>query len=633
MSKINVLSSKIFNRIAAGEVVERPASVVKELVENSIDAGADKINVEIIGGGLTSIICEDNGGGIEKSELNKALLPHATSKIEKITDLDKIMTLGFRGEALASIASVSKMTITSKPSNQEAGASIYSEGGAAGEITDIGTADGTEIRVDNLFFNAPVRAKFLRSERSEEGEISATMARFILGHPDISFKLISDGKTVLSSFGDGIESAFVRVYGVETVDNCFYVDTERNGIKICGYIGKHYFTKSNRSHQTLFLNGRYVVNQTAASAITNAYAPYLMKRQYPFYVLSVDLPSEEVDVNVHPNKIDVRFTNNQIVYGTIYSVISKVLDGSSEALNIVSKTTVENKEISGEKTETVVKENHKSDSSDNIPCAKLDENTPYPKEKVTISNDFNFFKLEDSGVLNYQAQTSKTENKPITDIFEENKKYLAELEKAEKEKYTQNAITVDKELKLIGQALKTFLIFEDGEDLYFIDQHAAHERILFDKFNEQVIKSDVYTQPLLVPFILNVNNYESDFIESNLGAIKAIGIDIEEFGKNSFKVSSVPVAIFNINLQRFFDDIISDITALKSISLSSVLTEKLAQKACKAAIKSGDEMSDGEIAFLLKLLKGNLGLKCPHGRPIAVKITRTEIDKWFKRIV
>ena len=340
--KINLLSSKIYNRIAAGEVVERPFSVVKELVENSIDAGATSIEVEIENGGISCVKITDNGCGIEKSELNKALLPHATSKISSLKDLDNIMSLGFRGEALASIASVSKITIQSKTAEQEIGAMISADGGDMTEITDSAINNGTIISVNNLFFNTPVREKFLRSEKSEENEITATVARFILGNPNISFKYVVDGKVVFNSFGDGFESAFVCVYGVDSIDNCFYIDTVKNGLKITGYIGKHFFAKGNRSYQTTFINGRYVVNQTVSSAIANAYSSYLMKRQYPFYVLSISLPSEIVDVNVHPNKLDVRFANNQIVYGSVYSVISKVLDGSSEALNIVSASKITN---------------------------------------------------------------------------------------------------------------------------------------------------------------------------------------------------------------------------------------------------------------------------------------------------
>ena len=606
--KINLLSSKIYNRIAAGEVVERPFSVVKELVENSIDAGATSICIDIENGGISSIKITDNGAGIEKSELKKALMPHATSKISSIKDLDNICSLGFRGEALASIASVSKINIISKPKNQEFGAQISADGGDATDVLDCAADDGTVITVNNLFYNTPVREKFLHSERSEENEISSVVARFILGNPTISFKYTADGKTIYNSFGDGFESAMVCVYGVDVIENCFYIDTEKNGVKLQGYVGKHHFTKGNRSYQTTFINGRYVVNQTVSASILNAYSSYLMKRQYPFYVLSINLPTEIVDVNVHPNKLDVRFANNQIVYGTIYSVISKVLDGTQEALNIV----VEN-----------------------------NKNTNKIKDDYVTHNDVPNIKFEklifnDSIITQKNESDNKSNAESSVDIFAENKAFLESLENKKKEKeliIEQTAVFTEKEFHFIGQALNTYIIFEDGEDLYIADQHAAHERILFDKLNDSLSKLEIITQPLLLPYVLNVNNEEYEFLISKISILSSMGIEIEEFGRNAFKISAIPSFLTDLNLQKFFNDVLNDLNTLKSFSVNELLTEKLAQKACKAAIKSGDKLSKLEIDTLLNKLKENIGLKCPHGRPVAIKITRAEIDKWFKRIV
>ncbi len=620
--KINVLSSKVYNRIAAGEVVERPFSVVKELVENSIDAGATNVEIEIENGGISSIKITDNGCGIEKSELKKALLPHATSKISKIDDLDNISSLGFRGEALASIASVSKISIVSKPKEQELGASISCDGGEFSKINDCACVDGTVITVSNLFYNTPVREKFLRSERSEENEISSTVARFIMGNPNISFKYVVDGKVVFNSFGDGFESAIACVYGVETIDNCYYIEVEKNGIKVNGYIGKHHFTKANRSYQTTFVNGRYVVNQTISSSIVNAYSSYLMKRQYPFYVLRISLPTEIVDVNVHPNKLDVRFANNQIVYGSIYSIISKVLDGSSDALNIVK----EEKSFNNKNTNEIVKD-------------------------YVTHNSFVASKKYDSLVFNDSAKcvdfnqdiidNKNTSDDKTIDVFAENKLYLEKLQskKEEMSKSTFDAKVVQdnfvslKDIKFIGQVLNTYLVFEDGVDLYFADQHAAHERILFDKLNESLKNADMVTQPLLLPYVLNVNNNESEFLLSKLNVLNSIGIEISEFGINTFKISAIPSFLAEMNLKKFFDDVLSDLYSLKSLTVNDLLIEKLAQKACKSAVKSGDKLSNIEIDLLLDKLKENIGLRCPHGRPIVIKITRMEIDKWFKRIV
>lgn len=628
MATINLLSSKIYNRIAAGEVVERPSSVVKELVENSLDANAISITVEIEEGGISLIKITDNGSGIEKSQLKKALLPHATSKISTLKDLDNISSLGFRGEALASIASVSKITIKSKPQDQQNGGEIYAESGEIAKIEECALPFGTEITVQNLFFNTPVRAKFLKTPRSEEGEITATIARFIIGHPNVSFKYIADGKVVLQSYGDGFESAFVCVYGASAVSDCFYIETEKNGVKIKGYLGKHYFTKPNRSYQTVFLNGRYVVNQTISSAIGNAYAAYLMKRQYPFYVLNISVPTDIVDVNVHPNKIDVRFANNQIIYGSIYSVVSKVLDGSSEAINIVTNNPSDNTPIT---TPSAI--NNKSLENSYI------NPTVYDRQNAgkTI---FDAISLSDSGAKSIEPKFEKlNEDKKIesVDIFAENKAYIEKLEKERAEKAQQIAeqmtITPDRQLVFVGQALNTYLIFQDGLDIYFIDQHAAHERILFDKLNDKLNSASIQKQPLLIPYVLNVNAFESDFLSQKLSILNQMGIEIEEFGRNTYKIIALPVFLAELNIKKFFDDVLSDINELKNLTVNDLLMEKLAQKACKSAVKSGDSMSKSEIDALMEMLNGNLGLKCPHGRPIAVKITRTEIDKWFKRII
>lgn len=614
MAKINILDSYVYNRIAAGEVVERPFSVIKELVENSIDAGAKNISIEITDGGVTSMRVKDDGAGIEKSQLKSALLPHATSKIKNAEDLESIMTLGFRGEALASIAAVSKIKILSKPKEQDFGAEISAEGGAIGEAFDSGASDGTEITVNNLFYNTPARQKFLKSFKSEESDVSNLVTRFILGNPDIAFRYSANGKLVYQSYGDGLESAMLNVYGAGIIGDCFCIDTVKNGIKISGYIGKHYFSKPNRTYQSLFLNGRYIVNNTVNSAISNAYASYLMKRQYPFYVLSVEVPAETVDVNVHPNKTDVRFSNNQVIYGSVYSVVSKVLDGTSEAVSIIKEEPQKQQEIKEEIKKDYATRNY--------------DFSPIPKQTYTLNDVKNDYKDVEKII--------ETKKEPEVDIFAENKKYIEQLfkEKEQKEAVKQeNFIEEPPELRLIGQALSTFLIFEDGKDLYFIDQHAAHERVLFDGFINNYKNKTLAVQPLLVPYVFTVNTLENEFINSKIGYFTELGFDIEEFGYNTFKVSAVPTDVADMDIKAFFDDFIADMNFFKTETVPEVIRERVASKACKAAIKSGDKLSDGDIEVLLKLMKGNLGLKCPHGRPVAVKISRTEIDKWFKRIV
>ena len=353
MSKINILPAQVYNRIAAGEVVDRPYSVVKELVENSIDAGATEIEIFVENGGKQLIRVRDNGSGIARDDLHAAFMPHATSKIEKASDLENILTLGFRGEAVASISAVSKMTITSKTADGNC-YSLTANGGELGEILEAPGENGTDVKVEMLFFNTPVRLGFLKSDKAEESDIIHFVSRFILNRTDISFRLYVNGKTVLQSFGGGEEEAIADVYGASVLQNCYKIKAERHGIKIYGYIGNQNFFKPNKTYQSVFLNGRHIVNATISSALSNAYASYVMKRQYPFYVLHIEVPTEIVDVNVHPNKADVRFADNRMIYGVIYNVVSSVLDGSPKALDYLVGGVEENGNVPV--TETVVQE-------------------------------------------------------------------------------------------------------------------------------------------------------------------------------------------------------------------------------------------------------------------------------------
>ena len=700
MAKINILPSKVYNRIAAGEVVDRPYSVVKELVENSIDAGATEIEIHVDKGGKELIRVIDNGCGIEMDDLHSAFLPHATSKIEKAEDLDSIMTLGFRGEAVASIASISKMTITSKTEGGKC-YSLSCNGGDIGRIMESTGEKGTDVRVEMLFYNTPVRLSFLKSEKAEETEITNFVSRFILNRSDIAFTYYVNGKKVLQSFGGGDEEALVCVYGAAVLSECFCIDAVKHGIRIRGYIGGHNFFKANKSYQNVFLNGRYIVNSTVSAAISNAYAGYLMKRQYPFYALHIDVPTEIVDVNVHPNKSDVRFADNQIIYGCIYSVISAILDGQTKALEYVvnspsqapveeyaPKTTVETpKTVENTPAPTNVGfasltyEQAKKEIEENTPLhAKRVENLELPFEETEPKNQkeeerrkpvfpkgfipkemigpyvpkpslgpiehpitardtgadelhkrFPDLYLNEAFLVVKDPQKEEAEAKKQEeeeDAFAANKRFLEEQENKKK----QNRIDVSN-CVYAGKLFNTYLIYELGDAAYIIDQHAAHERLIYNRLKAQMDARAIVRQPMLLPFELKLNPTEGAFISDHLDEILSLGFTIEETEENCFAITEIPVDLQNINLTVFFNDILADIDGYKSIKLADILKDKLASAACKAAVKGGMDLTREEIDALFALMDGDMGLKCPHGRPVVVKLTKTELEKMFKRIV
>lgn len=670
MAKINILDSSIYNRIAAGEVVDRPYSVVKELVENSLDAHAKSIAVAIERGGKDLICVTDDGDGIEKSELRAAFLPHATSKIAKVEDLDDIRTLGFRGEAIASIASVSRMRIRSRARGAEEAFELSCAGGTLGEVSPCPLGEGTEISVENLFYNTPVRERFLRTDKGEEAEISSYVSRFVLGNPQVSFRYYIGGKLALQSFGGGEEEAVAAVYGGAAVQQCYRIDAVKHGIRLHGYLGKPSFTKPNRTYQSVFVNGRYVVNNTIASAIGNAYGGYLMKRQYPFYVLFVDVPPAVVDVNVHPNKADVRFENNQVIYGCIYSVVSAVLDGNAAALDFVvgakdaaaagdvskqedapkiaevSPSELENRNEIAENAvlhSTVSETDREKDLFSFAPPSQMrggervvfHDSGAHPAAPAAEKTGLPFPEAAAAGAVypkTSPADAGPSASSPGEDIFAENKRFLEEQERMAREKAKQQKFVFENAVYK-GSLFNTYLIYEEGDNAYIIDQHAAHERLIFDRLKAEMEARKVVSQPMLVPYILTLNREEGAFFAEHLATIREIGFDIEEFGGGSFKISAVPLDLQDIDLSAFFADVLAEVGTLRAIKLSELLRDKLAMTACKHAVKGGMLLTDAEQQALFAMLHGDMGLKCPHGRPVAVRMTKAEIEKLFKRIV
>ena len=708
MSKINILPEKVYNRIAAGEVIDKPYSIIKELVENSIDAGATEIEIYVEKAGRQLVRVIDNGCGIEREDLHAAFLPHATSKLSKAEDLEGILTLGFRGEAVASIASVSVMTIKSKTQDGKC-YSLTSRGGDLGEIVETTGQNGTEVTVEDLFYNTPVRYEFVGGDRAEEANITTFVSRFILNRSDIAFTYYLNGKKVLQSFGGGMEEAIVGIYGASILSNCYKINAEKHGIKIRGYIGNQNFFKANKSYQSVFLNGRYIQNATISAALSNAYSGYAMKRQYPFYVLHITIPPEVVDVNVHPHKSDVRFRDNNLIYGCIYSVITSVLDGNSKALEYVEEEKVEqqlipqtpleedteskkslsqrildkvdaeqssgvinldifkndvftyeqakeelkaNAPIIPSKEEFLSAQNEEKDIEDElsfkrgfIPIDAIGEFDPASAIKPTLAMapyrkkdkkdaeklsekypdlffQTSYLEVDDSGA---QKQKNVDEGK---DYFEENKKYLNELENKSK----QNVISVVG-CRYAGKLFNTYILYERGDEVYIIDQHAAHERLIYNRLKEKMQDRKVARQPMLVPYTVRVNAFEATFLNERLDDIREMGFDILQGEDNVFYVSSIPVDLQTINLDVFFNGILSEINGYRAIKLENLLKDKLASAACKAAVKGGMDLTQQEVETLFEMMNGDMGLKCPHGRPVVVKMDKKQLEKMFKRIV
>lgn len=622
---INLLPSEIYNKISAGEVVERPASVVKELVENSIDGGATRISVEVFGGGIDKIVVSDNGCGISPDDLEKAFMPHATSKISKEEDLFTIASLGFRGEALASISAVSKVEVFSKTEDNDFGTKLKIEGGNFGEKHEIGFENGTRIVVSNLFYNTPARLKFLKKPKSEEGEITNLMAKIIMANPQISFRYCADDKVVYNTFGNGLAEAMYIIYGKETYDNLLEVNYERDGISVFGYIARPTFCKPNRTYQTIFVNGRVVSNYMISAAVQDALEGYIMKGKFPLFALNLTLPYDGVDVNVHPSKQEVKFEYPNKIYSIVNNAIFKAVANA----NYIQRAE--------EKEEIIPEKSNEKDQLFKI-ISDTDKNNSEIEFKSTdnlLSKIFYEKYLKNENLENNNTENNeKKENKFENFQFEEVEIKSEEKEKENSEEIVQNKIEeVFENYKLIGVAFETYILVEKENNLLIIDQHAAHERQLFDKFKSEIEQNEIPSQQLLVPYILSTNQKETEFLGENIKLLTDFGIEISQFGDNTFKVSAVPSILSEMNLKVFFDGVLDDISSYlkKPIDL---IKKKIATTACRAAVKAGDKLSESEISILLKNFKenGNV-LLCPHGRPVIVSVSKTEIEKWFKRIV
>ncbi len=657
--KIKLLDASVANKIAAGEVVERPSSIVKELVENSIDAGATNVTVEIRGGGIDLIRITDNGCGMAEEDVKNAFLRHATSKISVAEDLNDILTLGFRGEALASVAAVSKIALTTRTKNSIEGTQIELTGGVIDRFFPCGCAEGTGITVCDLFFNTPARRKFLKRPSQEASYIQEAINRLALSNPQIAIRFISEGKTVLRTPGDSnLLSAIRAIFGQEVSCNMIPVDETRNGITLSGFIGKREIQRNNRSRQILFINGRSVKNDLISSAIQQGYAGRLNIGKFPFFILEMKVKGNLVDVNVHPTKQEVRFADGLPVYETVSSIINDVLLRNQEIPTLFrQEQTVEEKKVFEVETvnpravpEPVFPEGDKVKTEE----LKLDgvmeaiaqafgsapmqvEDKPFApitniiKEMETKASDktpqppvFGETVTESEKAPVFWEMAKEPEKAPVKETKEQIT--LTEAEAVQ----TELEIETDEVYKISGVLFDTYIIVETKDEAYIIDQHAAHERLLFERLFAQM-KDGATSQLLLIPQIIKLSPQESALIEELMPKIEEMGFIIDDMGFGSLAVKAVPDVLSDLNAEKFLTSLCEE--NIKNLKTNELKRAKLMQMACKSAIKGGDKLADSDIKKLLKLIKEEgIPLSCPHGRPILICLTKHELEVRFKRV-
>ena len=585
MNRINVLDANTANKIAAGEVVERPSSVVKELVENSVDSKASSITVEILEGGEKLIKVIDNGDGIYPEDLEKAFFPHATSKINNIDDIFKINTLGFRGEALSSIASVSKVSMKSRTSEFDFGRDIFINAGNIEYIKETGTNLGTTVEVNDIFFNVPARKKFLKSTNREFAYISDILTRIAIANPEISFKLINNGKLYFSTYGTGqVKDAIREIYGKSVINNIINFEEHTDIASVFGYIGNSEIAKGSRNHQSIFVNKRYIKNKVIGAAVENAFKSFITVNKYPFFVLFINIYPELIDVNVHPTKSEIKFKDDKEIYKLVFNAVHSALRKS------LNNSFLEEAE-----------EEYKGDKAISNNTEKLEDIIKYEKEIVQLPIDF------------------KSEN---TWVIEAEDIYSA-----------ISRIPKIPDLKIIGQFNKTYIIGEFNEELYLIDQHAAHEKILFEKYSEEIKNHDVVAQVLITPSVLEISNEEYILYEENSDLFKTLGFNIEVFGQNTLCIREVPLILGKPDVKNFFMRVIENLRSLGSGNTIEIKYNSIARMACRAAVMANDNLSDMEMKSLINELKYlEDPFTCPHGRPTVIKISLNELEKRFKRI-
>lgn len=644
MTSIHILDDITVDKIAAGEVVERPASVIKELVENSIDAHADKIEVEILAGGTSFMRVTDNGDGMDNQNARLAILRHATSKIKQVDDLMSIDTLGFRGEALPSIAAVSRFNLITRRPQDDLGTTIKLTGGRIDEIEDMGCNIGTTIKVEDLFFNVPARKKFLKTTTTEANKINDFIIKLALSKPNIAFKLINNNKIAITTPGNGsLYDAIECIYGAKVSEELLPIEAITDDIKVTGFISKPAIIRSSRSWQTFVINGRVVNSRIISKAIDNAYHSLLPKSGYPFVILNIEINKRTIDINVHPQKAEIKFEDESLLFKTIYhAVLEAVKPSDNQALSDFA-IPVTDKALHIEKT---VPEQINMDLSENMPSISansfkqnsINHISPLKNNTSPLTADLNKFRqaretlhpnlsnhhnntIQETAVQDYQTNTT---TKPQTNINISSSENLTDCST----QLLKEAVN----LTPIGQIDACFIVAQGPNGgMYIIDQHAAHERILYDKFAKQTERIPV--QPLLMHLFLDVNNSELTLIEENQQILYDLGFNMELAGQNQIRLKEVPADIKPQESEDIFREILISLSQLHTPTPQEIRHSCLAMTACKAAIKAGDILNITQMKIILnELAQTTLPYTCPHGRPTIIKFSTYDLEKMFKRV-
>ncbi len=676
MGSIVLLDDLTINQIAAGEVIERPANVVKELVENSLDANATSVSVEIENGGITYMRITDNGKGIEPDDIDLAFERHATSKIRRAEDLVRVSTMGFRGEALASIAAIAKVEMVTRTKNNETGTKVIVEGGNILSKEECGAPIGTTITIRELFYNTPVRYKFLKKDFTEGGYIETAVERIALIHPEVGFKLINNKKEVLHTSGNGnMTDVVYNVFGKDIASNLVDVNFQYENIRVTGVVGKPEIARSNRSNQMFYVNGRFIKDKTLSAAAEEAYRTMIPHGKFGFCILNINIPPEQVDVNVHPAKLEVRFSEEGKVFKAIHYAIKNTLLGVDlvredddnnyvpDVKNITSEDSSKNTDTFGSKVVPISENVSPKRTLFDIFKGKQEKNNTVKEEELK-DNEYiiEVTQKEEKEKKSFMNNlTTNSESKITRPIEIKNPEEIENLHKLEtntetnedanvESKDTNNTITEESqvntffekdfsdkapipEYKILGVAFDTYILLQMDEDIYILDQHAAHERVLYEKIKENFYRSGgKEVQMLLLPDILEVSKRDMHMIKDHIDLFEQAGFALEEFGENTIKINGVPVICYEMDTKALFMDILDGIDITTRTNKQDIEEKFIATVACKAAVKANMKLDEREIRGLLdQMLLLDNPFTCPHGRPTAIRITKYEIEKKFGR--